>query len=152
MSWCAEGESPETVVRRNQNDQKNMFVVFFRTTGVEFIHMVEAGNSISGTYYKDNCLEPLFDNIRQRRPKSGLHGIKLHHGNAKPHQAKHIKEFLQQQGVIIMPHPPYSPDLAPSDFWLFGYLKRQLDSYSDSKSLQRAVTKALLSIPHDEFR
>ena len=51
-----------------------------------------------------------------------------------------------------MPHPPYSPDLAPSDFWLFGYLKRQLDSYSDSKSLQRAVTKALLSIPHDEFR
>ena len=51
-----------------------------------------------------------------------------------------------------MPHPPYSPDLAPSDFWLFGYLKRQLDSYSDSKSLQRAVIKALLSIPHDELR
>ena len=51
-----------------------------------------------------------------------------------------------------MPHPQYSPDLAPSDFWLFGYLKRQLDSYSDSKSLQRAVIKALLSIPHDELR
>ena len=58
MSWCAEGESSGTVVRRNQNHQKNMFVVFFRTTGVEFPHMVEAGNSISGTYYKDNCLEP----------------------------------------------------------------------------------------------
>ena len=51
-----------------------------------------------------------------------------------------------------MPHPPYSPDLAPSDFWLFGYLKQQLNSYSDSKSLQQAVTKAMRAISQDEFR
>lgn len=151
MSWCAEDESPETMARRNQYDRKNMFVVFFRTTGIEFIHMVESGDSISGAYYKENCLEPLFDNIRRRRPKSGLHAIKLHHDNAKPHQTKDIKEFLQQQGVTLMPHPQYSPDLAASDFWLFGYLKQQLSTYSDSRSLQRAVTKALRSIPQDMF-
>lgn len=151
MSWCAEGESPKTVVKRNQNDQKNMFVIFFRTTGIEFIHMVEFGNSVSAAYYMDNCLEPLFDNLRRRRPKSGLHAIKLHHDNAKPHQAKDTKEFLQQQGVITMPHPSYSPDLAPSDFWLFGYLKQQLGTYSDSKSLKQAVTKTLRNIPQDTF-
>ncbi|CAF5055852.1 unnamed protein product, partial [Rotaria sp. Silwood1] len=134
MAWCSEGASPPTVVRRNQYDQKNMFVIFFRTTGPEFIHMLERGDSISGDYYKDNCLEPLFDKIKQRRPKSGLHAIKLHHDNAKPHQTNAIKIFLQQQEVMLMPHPPYSPDLAPSDFWLFGYLKQQLDTYSDSES------------------
>ncbi len=100
--------------------------------------MLERGDSISGDYYKDNCLESLFDNIKQRRPKSDLHAIKLHHDNAKPHQTKNIKIFLQQQGVMLMPHPPYSPDLAPSDFWLFGYLKQQLDTYSDFERLKKS--------------
>ncbi|CAF5028786.1 unnamed protein product, partial [Rotaria sp. Silwood1] len=152
MAWCSEGASPPTVVRRNQYDQKNMFVIFFRTTGPEFIHMRERGESISGDYYKDNCLEPLFDKIKQRRPKSGLHAIKLHHDNAKPHQTNAIKIFLQQQEVMLMPHPPYSPDLAPSDFWLFGYLKQQLDTYSDSESLKKVVTKIIHDISRDEFR
>lgn len=97
MAWCSEGASPPTVVRRNQYEQKNMFVIFFRTTGPEFIHMLERGASISGDYYKDNCFQPLFDNIKQRRPKSGLHAIKLHHDNAKPHQTKILKYFFNNK-------------------------------------------------------
>jgi len=152
MTWCAQGEAPATVVRRSQYDHKNMFVIFFRTTGPEFIHMIEKGNSISGDYYKNNCLTPLFNNIKRKRPICGLHGIKLHHDNARPHQTNDVKTFLQEQGVMMMRHPPYSPDLAPADFRLFGYLKRQLVSYPDSKSLQRAVTDELRAIPKDEFR
>ena len=49
-------------------------------------------------------------------------------------------------------HPLYSPGPAPADFWLFDYLKRQLGTYSDPKSLQRAVTDELRAIPKDEFR
>ena len=60
--------------------------------------------------------------------------------------------FLQEEGVMLVPHPPYSPDLAPSDFWLFGYLKQQLGSYPNSKSLQLAVTRELRAIPQGEFR
>ena len=81
--------------------------------------MLERGESISTDYYKDNCLESLFDNIKQRRPKSGLHAIRLHYDNVKSHQTKDIQIFLEQQGAMLMPHPPCSPDLAPSDFWLF---------------------------------
>ena len=57
--------------------------------------MLERGDSISSDYYKDNCLEPLFDNIKQRRAKSALPTIKWHHDNAKPRQTKDIKMFLQ---------------------------------------------------------
>ena len=151
-AWCSSDEGPPTAVRRSQYDEKNMFVIFFRTTGVEYIHMVERGDTISSAYYKKNCLEPLFNNIKQRRPKSGLHAIKMHHDNARPHQTNETREFLQEQGIMVMRHPPYSPDLAPSDFWLFGYLKRQLGTYSDLKSLKKAVTKMIHEIPQDEFR
>ena len=63
----------------------------------------------------------------------------MHHDNARVHQTKDIQIFLQEQGIMTI-------------FWLFGYLKRQLDSYSDSKSLQQAVTKAIRAIPQDEYR
>ena len=152
MTWCSDGGAPATVIRRSQYDHKNVFVVFCRRTGPESIHMIDRGDTISGAYYRNNCLEPLFHNIRRRRPKYGLHAIKLHHDNASVHQTNDIKTFLQEQGVMVMSHPPYSLELTPSDFWLFGNLKRQLGSYSDFKSSQQAVTKTLRAIPDDEFR
>jgi len=72
--------------------------------------------------------------------------------NGRPHQTNNIKTFLQEQRVMMVRHPPYSPTLAPADFWLFGYLKRQLGDYSDSRSLQQAVTKELRAILKDEFQ
>ena len=152
MTWCAAGEVPATVVRRSQYEKKNMFVVFFWTTGPEFIHMVNSGNSITGDYYQEFCLKPLLNNIKRKRSRSGLHGIKLYHDNARPHQKTSVKDFLGEQGVLVMRHPPYSPDLAPSDFWLFGHLKRQLVTYSDSNSLEQAVTNELRAITEDEYR
>jgi hypothetical protein len=57
--------------------------------------MIDSGNSITGDYYKDNCLKPLFNNIRGQRPKIDLHDIKLHHDNGKLYQTKYIKMFLE---------------------------------------------------------
>ena len=33
---------------------------------------------------------------------------------------------LHELGFELLPHPPYSPDLAPSDYWLFADLKKML--------------------------
>ncbi len=38
-----------------------------------------------------------------------------------------------------MPHPPYSPDLAPCDYWLNDYIKLNLTDQTNEKSLARAV-------------
>ena len=40
-----------------------------------------------------------------------------------------------------MPHPPYSPDLAPCDYWLNDYIKNRLTDQADEKSLAREVSK-----------
>ena len=114
--------------------------------------MIESDNSIIGDYYKDNCLKSLFNSIRRKRSNAGLCGVKLHHDNARPPQTNGIKTFLQEERVMIIRHSSSSSNLARSDFSLFGYLKRQLGSYSDSKSLQQAITKELRAIPQDEFR
>jgi transposase len=50
----------------------------------------------------------------------------LHHDNAPPHASLLIREFLVKQETIVVPQPPYSPDLAPADFFLFPKLKYTL--------------------------
>ena len=85
MTWCADSASPTTMIRRGQHDCKNMLMIFFRTTELDFIHMIESGNSITGGYYKNNCLKPLFSSIRRKRFNDGLRGVRLHDNNARCH-------------------------------------------------------------------
>jgi len=54
-------------------------------------------------------------------------------------------------GVIEIDHPPYSPDLAPCDYWLFDYIKQHLGDQQDEKSLIKSITKIVKEIPHKEW-
>jgi len=48
------------------------------------------------------------------------------HDNARPHTARLTLETVEQLGLEVLLHPPYSPDLAPSDYHLFGPMKKML--------------------------
>ena len=51
---------------------------------------------------------------------------KLHHDNASAHSAHVVKCFFVKNNTALARKPPYSPDLAPRDFWLFPKLKTTL--------------------------
>jgi hypothetical protein len=53
----------------------------------------------------------------------------LHDDNAPFHRAFVTGEFLAHKGIITLPHPPYSPDLAPCDFFFFPKMKLQLKGH-----------------------
>jgi transposase len=50
----------------------------------------------------------------------------LHHDNAPAHSTALVQAFLANYHITQVCQPPYSPDLAPSDFWLFPKLKSPL--------------------------
>jgi len=64
--------------------------------------------------------------IRSKGREKLSRKILLLHDNARPHTAAHTLETLKQLKWEAMEHPAYSPDLAPSDFHLFGPLKEAL--------------------------
>ncbi|KAG5315573.1 MOS1T transposase, partial [Pseudoatta argentina] len=61
----------------------------------------------------------------------------LLHDNARPHVAKPVKTYLETLKWEVLPHPPYSPDIAPSDFHLFRSMAHGLAIASKDMSFFR---------------
>ena len=61
----------------------------------------------------------------------------LQHDNARPHVAKVVKTYLETLKWEVLPHPPYSPDVAPSNYHLFlahGLADQHFRSYEEVKN------------------
>ncbi|UYV78520.1 hypothetical protein LAZ67_16001878 [Cordylochernes scorpioides] len=92
--------------------------------------------------------------IRQKRPD--LWKIKnwlLHHDNAPAHTSLLVRDFLAKNNTLMMPQPPYSPDLAPCDFFLFPKLKRPMKGrrYATLDEIKTASKEELKKIFKNVF-
>ena len=79
--------------------------------------------------------------------------LRKHRDNAPSHTALVLRDHFAKNSTHVVPQPPYSPDLAPCDFWLFPELKRQLQGhrFDTIEETQAESKKALKAIPEIEF-
>ena len=61
---------------------------------------------------------------------------------------------MTQMGIKTVPHPPYSPDLTPCDFWLFHKLKENLrgSRYETIEEMKEAVTRVIDTLTQEDFQ
>jgi histone-lysine N-methyltransferase SETMAR len=71
------------------------------------------------TFHKGKVLHKLKKYSKIRRTATGLRGVRLLHENASSRNAIIVREYLKQEKVVELLHPPFSPDLAPCDFFIF---------------------------------
>ena len=128
-----------------------MLSIFFRITSLVNIYAIREGKTLDNKCYIQNCLGPAFDELRRQRLSSGLKGILLLHDNAWAHVSKMTSSFVEDQGVTVIDHPPYSPDLSPCDYWLFDYIKQRLEEVTSSEMLVNAVTATIENIDRKEY-
>jgi transposase len=78
----------------------------------------------------------------------------LHDDNAPSHRALITREFLAHNSIITLPHPPYSPDLAPYDFFLFPKMKLQLKGrcFDRLEEIQQESQKVLGTLREQDFQ
>ena len=71
----------------------------------------------------------------------------LQHDIARPHTSLKTVEHIVNRGWTVVPHPPYSLDLAPSDFHLFGLMKDGLHGqhFPSNDAVVRAVNQCATS-------
>ena len=124
--WKHVDSPPPKKFRQCDSAEKVLYAIFWDSEGIILAHPVPKGTTITGRYYRDLLEKQLLPALRQKRPSLARRGFLLHQDNAPPHRANTVAEFLRDEHIETIPHPPYSPDLAPSDFWLFGELKDSL--------------------------
>jgi len=104
---------------------KLVATVFWDMRGVLLVEFQEHGRTVNASSYC-NLLERLRTAIRTKRKGLLTQGVILLHDNTRPHTARLTQETVEHLGLEVLPHPPYGPDLAPSDYHLFGPMKKML--------------------------
>ena len=114
-----------------------------------YMHWVPTGQTVNKEHYVD-VLREFTKRFRRKRPalfKSGQ--WHFHQDNAPVHNSILVTDYLTKMGIKTVPQPPYSPDLAPRDFWLFP--KFRGCRYKTIEEMKEAVTKVIDTLTQEDF-
>lgn len=154
LHWKSPNSPRAKKARMSKSKFKAMVIVFFDIRGVIYINWVPEGQTVNQHYYLE-VLKTLRERIRKKRPdlwrrKSWI----LHQDNAPAHTASRIKEFLAKNSTSVLEHPPYSPDLAPCDFYLFPKIKSKLKGtrFASVDAVKEESSQLLNSLSSDDLQ
>ena len=128
--------------------------IFFDCESVVHYEFARRGHTIKKEYYLE-VLKRLRDAVRRKRPRFWSSGDwLLHHDNAPTHPSKLVQQFLAEYKVVQLRQPPYSPDIALCDFWMFPKLNMALKGkrFDDIKTIQRIAPTRRYDRRSDTFR
>lgn len=152
QEWMHSSSPKRKKVKPTLNKRKIMATVFWDQKGVLLLDFMQPGTTINAAAYCET-LQRLRRAIQNKRRGMLTAGIVLLHDNARPHTAAVTSNLLHKFRWDIFDHPPYSPDLAPSDFHLFPQLKKWLGGkhFQTDAELKDNVTFYLNSLAADFY-
>ncbi len=146
--WRAPNSPKGKKMRIDRSKGKVLLEVFFDSKGIVHHEFIPEGETLNKEKYVE-VLRKLKDAVRRKRPQFFKEkNWFLLHDNAPCHRAHIVQEYLTKHNIVPLPHPPYSPDLSPCDFFLFGHLKRALRGtrFTGAQDVRENTTKELFII------
>jgi len=102
-----------------------MATIFWDSKGVLYVDFLTERRTINAEIYSALLEGPVKTAIRKKRKRAQI-SVSFLHDNARPHVAARTKDTFQKLKCNILPHPTYSPDLAPLHCHPFDPLNEQL--------------------------
>ena len=153
--WLEAGQTGITTSKNDLHPKKIMLSVWWGVKGIIYWEVLPADCTITAELYCQQ-LDRVATKLQGKQDR-----IYFLHDNARPHIAKSTREKLLKLGWVTIPHPPYFPDLAPTDYHLFhslanhlhekkfndeDHLKTDIDNFFNQKS-QDFYERGILSLP-----
>ena len=150
-AWLLRGGGGGDVESAGTYPKKIMLSVFWDASGPLMLTWYGQGQTQNSERFCDE-LTRLRQELLQRR-RIVRKGVLLHCDNARPHSAALTRSHIDSLRFQQWQHPPYSPDLAPSDYGLFGHVKAQLRGkrFASFPELQTAVEGLIRATPRDTW-
>ena len=148
-SWLSQTQEGQT----EQIHPQTFDDPFFDNAGLIYMHWVPTGQTVNKEYYVEVLME-FRKRFSQKRPalfKSGQWHFQQ--DNAPVHNSIFVTDYFTKMGIKTVPQPPYSPDLALCDIWLFPKLKEKLRGcrYEISEEMKEAVTTIIDTLTQEDF-
>ena len=150
--WHLPNEPAPIKAKVVQSAGKRMATVFWDMNGILLLDWLPEGRTINSERYIE-ILAKLKDAIKDKRRGKWSRHVLLHHDNAPAHTSHATQAAITELGYEQLPHPPYSPDLAPSDYWLFGKMKEPLRGkhFANASALGSAISQWVKHTPEEWF-
>ena len=116
--------------------------VFWDSEGVLLLEFTPHKTTITRDIYASTIVA-LRENIKQKRRGKLSSGVLLLHDNAPAYKSRTSRAAIRKCGFVELNPPPYSPDLAPSDYFLFRNFKKFLHGrrFPDDNAVKDAITR-----------
>ena len=141
---------PEPEPKNDLHPKKVMLPVWWDFEGIIYYELLRPNTTIDSKLYCEQ-LQNLKVALQANRPERRK--VRLLHDNAKPHTSKITRQKLEEFWWEVLPHPPYSPDLAPSDYHLFRSLRNHLvkNQFNDQAQLKSDLENFFSSLSRKFF-
>jgi transposase len=125
--WTLSRDNMATKPRQQIQCKKFMFPIIWNPTGFYVVERFPNDTKMNSAYFVTNTLTPLEKAIFPQRRAPHQKRLAIHLDNWSIHTSRASTEWLGEYGMRRMPQPSYSPDLAPSDFYLFSTVKEKYE-------------------------
>jgi histone-lysine N-methyltransferase SETMAR len=140
--WLDEDEAPKHSPKPNIHQKKLMVTVWWSSAGIIHYSFMEPDQSITADVYC-NQLDRMMGMLAIKKPRLVNRDKPiLLQDNARPHVAKTTLLKLQELDLETLCHPPYSPDLAPTDYHFFQALDHFLQGkiFNSKQAVENAFS------------
>lgn len=153
MEWRKKDEGAPVKGKVTLSAGKVLCTVFWDMRGVIAVDFLTEQRTVNAQYYSNllkNTVKPAY---RSKRRDIPIRSAILLQDNARPHTARLTMETLNELGWETLEHPPYSPDLSPCDYYLFGPLKEALGGlrFETNAEVESFVREWLRDKPRDFY-
>ena len=138
-SWGPPGHALISTAELNIHGKKLLFCIWWDQLGVVYYKLLKSIGKITGAVYGTQLIR-LSRALKTKRAHyySRHDKVILLHDNSHPHVEASVKTYVETLKWEVLPHSPYSPDIASSDFHLFrsmthGLSEQHFTSYGNTK-------------------
>ncbi|CAH1990109.1 unnamed protein product [Acanthoscelides obtectus] len=149
--WVFQGEEKPTKVIRSRSVSKKMVATFASKAGHIATIPLNEQRTVTADWYTTICFPKVITELQKINPERRR--IILHQHNASSHTAQKTTQYLTEENVELLYHPPYSPDLSPNDFFTFPKIKSRLrgQRFQSPEEAVDAFKNAVLDLPANEW-
>jgi hypothetical protein len=126
VKWSFSREDASESVRQQIGVTKFMLTVIWGVSDFHVVDLMTLQHSFTPEYFASHVLVPMITKVFSRGRIPHTRRLQLHLDSCRVHFSKATEQFITENQIGRVPHPRYSPDCAPSDFWLFDHVRTSL--------------------------